>query len=238
MNRIVIRCSLAATMLGSVPSMPHGITQVIGKASNHGSMAKGSACSDTTSLLLARAVILAAPILLTDDNVYLNDGEPLKAFAQAFRPYFLKDGKATRCAAVVGPLLVRHGLKLYDREAYGRIISTAPPEIAGQSREIADRINQPSTDMVEMGQELTWLSQVLPAVADGDMRPFNETGYPLRNYKRQQITAVWPGIQAVCSAGDCREILAMALPLVRQMADSITFGMIYSMVRLANLKNL
>jgi len=86
-----------------------------------------------------------------------------------------------------------------------------------------------------MGQELTWLAQILPAVADGDLKPFFETGYPIRNLKRQQAAQVWPIVQQICQLdGDCKEALATVLPLVRQMADQVAVGMIYSMARLAS----
>jgi hypothetical protein len=191
------------------------------------------ACSDSTAQLLARAVILAAPIVITDQDIYINNGEPLRAFVGQFRAEFAEGGAVARCASLAGRRLVGAGIATYDRNAYDRIISSAPPEIAHLSQDVADRINSPSTDMFELGQELEWLGQVLPAVARDDLGPFTNTGYPLRNNKREQLAAIWPSLQAMCSLGDCREMFLMALPVFRQLIDEVAFGMNYTMILMA-----
>jgi hypothetical protein len=183
---------------------------------------------------MARALILAAPIIISDD-IYLNDGEQLRRFVTTHRSSFEQGGPAIQCASAAGPRLALRGIQMYDRSAYDQVMSSAPAEIAHLSQGVADRINSQATNMFELGQELTWLSQVLPSVASGDLSSFFNTGYPIRNYKRQQLAQAWPMLQQMCAMGnDCREILDISLPAMRQAVDELAVGMVYVMVMMAS----
>ena len=70
------------------------------------------------------------------------------------------------------------------------------------------------------------------AIASG--APFLNTGYEIRNYKRQQAAAAWPLIQQMCAMDDCRETLGIVLPEMKRQVDATGFAMIYAMVIMAS----
>jgi hypothetical protein len=189
-------------------------------------------CSETSSLLLARAVLLAAPIVIDQTDVYLNEGTRLRAFVTEYRPYFGRDGEAIRCAALVGPRITAQGTASYDPTAYERVISSAPPEVGYMANDIADRMNQGSVAMFELGQELTWLAGVLPAVAEGDREPFHTTGYPIRDDNRRAIAQAWPLMQMMCQTSGCPE-LAAVMPELSRTIDEVALGTNYVLIMLA-----
>lgn len=195
----------------------------------------GNPCSQDVALVLARAYILAQPMLVSDD-IYLNNGEPLRQWVAQRPDVFAGDGPVTRCAARVGPRIAGEGLGLYDPDAYEKVMDSSPAEVAQFSHEVADRMNDSATNLHELGQELTWLATVLPSVAQGDLEPFLTTGYPLRDSKKEMAQMAFVNAQAVCQMdpAGCRDAQLMAVPALRTAVDETQFATAYTIVMLAD----
>jgi len=195
----------------------------------------GNPCSQDAALVLARAYILAQPLLVADD-IYINNGEPLRKWVAQRPDVFGREGVVTRCAARVGPRIAQQGIGLYDPNAYEKVMDSSPAEISHLSQDVADRMNDSATNLFELGQELTWLAEILPAVADGDLEPFLNTGYTLRNEKKQLAQAAFANVRAMCQMdpAGCRENFSMMVPALKKAVDETQYATAYSIVMLAD----
>jgi phosphoribulokinase len=66
----------------------------------------------------------------------------------------------------------------------GRFGGSSVAEFAPQ---VAQSLNKDAVYFVTLGLELQWLSQVLPAAAQGDWSPYNSTGTVYRQSMRQHL---------------------------------------------------
>ena len=88
------------------------------------------------------------------------------------------------------------------------------------TKRAADEMYNGSADLYAMGAELAWLSQVIPAAAQGNWNPFNSTGTDMRKLFYQ----FWPMIQPIMSSDYSDpgsspmidQLLALSKPLVEE----------------------
>jgi hypothetical protein len=75
------------------------------------------------------------------------------------------------------------------------------------------------SDSISVGNELIWLSQVLPPAALGNTAPYNTTGTPTRQAARQYL----PLLQMYCQSNPsfCQTIQAALLNAAPSMEDQI-----------------
>ena len=142
-----------------------------------------SGYDDATARLVARAYVLSIPLLFKE-----NDLIPLMAENKA---YFVEDGKAIRCMRALGNALIQHALVVGQQtggrsatEIFGGSMPEGLEDLPGQ---VDASMRSYNNDTFTMGQELLWLSQVLPSAAEGDYEPYNTTGTPARQLWAQVL---------------------------------------------------
>jgi hypothetical protein len=132
-------------------------------------------CSDAAAKLLARAYFLSNPFNPVDDLV---------AFVRQNRSAFQRGNGPISCGAALGPRLVRAGIGAYDPGAYEKAMGAGPAEHAP---EVARSINSGAVELFSMGQELSWLVEVLPDAANENWQPFLTTGTETRQMLRDAM---------------------------------------------------
>jgi hypothetical protein len=154
--------------------------------------------------LLARAYLLSNPF---------NPVDELVAFVRQNRSAFQRGSGPISCGAALGPHLVRAGIGAYDPAAYERAMGAGPAEHAP---EVARSINSGAVELFSMGQELSWLVEVLPAAADENWQPLLTTGTETRRMSRQAM-AMLQGLPDLAeSLGFAREILQQFAPIAEE----------------------
>jgi hypothetical protein len=149
--------------------------------------------------LIARAYVLSIPVVEGRLELSIDADSPLTKFVQANRAAFHSEG-TTGCMRLLGASLARQGGAAYDQHAGDRVIEQFggdAPEIAGQvARDVQRDANLGAQNAYLMGMELMWLADVLPAIADGNLEPYNAAG----SLSRQQTKAILPMAEGVLNA--------------------------------------
>jgi hypothetical protein len=174
-----------------------------------------SACDDTAARLVARAYVLSIPMFFKQNDLIplLNDN----------KAYFVEGGKAIRCMEALGTALVQGGMAAADRfkgyPATERFGGSMPPGLEHLPGQVDSSLRSYGNDMFAMGQELLWLSQVLPPAAKGDYAPYNTTATP----NRQRVVQVLPIYQALCQmdAGMCQMMQNMMIQMEPSVEQQI-----------------
>lgn len=142
---------------------------------------KTSACDEVTARLVARAYVLSIPLFFKE-----NDLIPLMADS---KDYFLEDGKAIRCMQTLGTALTQSGMADLEQNreysATERFGGSMPEGLEHLPGQVDASIQSYGNDMFTMGQELLWLSQVLPPAAEGDYEPYKTTATATRQLMAQ-----------------------------------------------------
>jgi hypothetical protein len=142
-------------------------------------------CNEADATLLAEAFYLAMPLW---EIPGLDPPESFEDLIERTGPeHFSAAQGVVQCANALGQFLVIRGLSAYDPKAYDRAMAVAPAGAEHLAPEVAQSLNSGSVDLVQMGQELIWLSQVLPQMAKGDFTDFNESGTMARQMFRQAL---------------------------------------------------
>lgn len=148
------------------------------------------ACDDNASRLVAKTYMLANPVLIRENEII-----PL---IQSNLASFNPGGRAIRCMQKLGAALSNNGLAQFQQNngnAVGEGYAGAMPEgLEHLPGDVADSLNSYVSDVYAMGQELIWLANVLPSIAQGNYTPYNSTG----TYTRQMLRQVWPIYQHLC----------------------------------------
>lgn len=142
------------------------------------------ACSEMDGIVVAGALALAHPF--ADESV-------LYKMVQENKALFSANSSVIACARKLGNRLVSAGLKSYDPKAADRAARSGGP--AELVPDVARELNAFSLEASALGQELNWLAGVLPAMAAGDMVPFNTTASPQRAQIRQLLPLIKPFLQ-------------------------------------------
>jgi len=134
--------------------------------------------------------MLANPVLGRENEII-----PL---VQSNRVYFSPGGDAIRCMHRLGAALTHTGLSQFQQNQGNspteQFAGSMPPGLEHLPGEVSDSLNRYSSDIFTMGQELNWLAEVLPSVAQGNYTPYNSTGTETRRTLRQ----ILPMYQQIC----------------------------------------
>lgn len=153
-----------------------------------------SPCSEKAAQAIARAYLLSIPIVEGRFALEIDGQSALTRFVQANRELFSRIGAAVVCARFLSPRVSAQGASNYDRHAGDRVIEqwgADAPEIAGEvARDVQRDVNAGAQSQMMLGQELAWLAEVLPAVADGNLAPYNAARSPSRILMREQMPAI------------------------------------------------
>lgn len=191
-------------------------------------------CTEQASATLAVVYIMSVPVLMSNRGFAINDGTALRDAIAANPGPFREDGQVVACARLTGERLQREGIRLYDPTAYGRVMSTAPVEMAHLSPGVAERINGPATDLLVFGTELVWLSRVLPSLSRGELTLFQTTGTSLRIQTVTAMRFAMPMLQLTCGMDpwSCAQLIEV-MGRLRPLIDEIGMGMVYYFARAA-----
>jgi hypothetical protein len=165
---------------------------------------KAVSCDEETSRLVAKAYILSAPFIGRENE--------LIQLTQSNPGYFNEGGKAIRCMQSLGTALAQGGLEQskqvsdhWAAERFGHLMPIGLEHLPGQ---VDDSLRSYGSDMFSMGNELVWLSQVLPPVVQGNYSPYKTTG----TYSRRMVAKALAYYQQVlCQMGpdSCRMMRTM-----------------------------
>lgn len=118
--------------------------------------------------------------------------EEMEALVSQNKDLFEPNGPAIRCMRSLGTGLLQAAFNAYDQKALEKAYrSGAPPDIA---RDVANLVNDSAIKLAWLGQELIWLSEVLPYGAQGNWVPFLTTtflGRPITHEQALQMLNVY-----------------------------------------------
>jgi hypothetical protein len=152
--------------------------------------------------------------------------QDLVAFVRSNSQLLEANGPTIQCARIAGSRLVQRGLAAFSPRGYDDAYASALNMGANmdQARSVASSVNSGSLDAVMMGQELLWLAQVVPAAAQGNWGPFNNTG----SMSRSNIRQVWPFYQQMMAMDpSMRAILDEVLGQVQPWAEYQVAVLVY-----------
>ena len=151
---------------------------------------KAVPCDEVTSRLVAQAYVLSIPIMGRENE--------LVPLMRSNPGYFTEGGRAIHCMQSLGTALVQGGVAKSNQfsgysatERFGPMMPNGLAHLPGQ---VDDSMRSYGSDMLIMGQELLWLSRVLPPAAQGNTTPYNTTGTD----SRQMAAQVLPIYQMLC----------------------------------------
>jgi hypothetical protein len=152
------------------------------------------------------------------------DERDFRPFLSQNRSYFVENGEAVRLAKELGLTLIAAGVKSYDPGAEERAYRIAgstgvPPEFAPG---VARSLNSGSLELWSLGNELLWLSEVLPPATEGDLGPYQTTG----TLARQQIRQVLPLLKVILKSDPAmaelyRSVMRQYGPLAEEYITSV-----------------
>ncbi len=155
-----------------------------------GNIVNGPKCDAFTSRMAAHAYVLSIPFMGRENE--------LIPFMQSVPGYFETAGQATRCMQSLGGKLVQRGTAMSNQfsghpamDKFGGRMPAGLEHLPGQ---VDQGLNSYGANAVSMGQELIWLSNVLPAAVQGNPIPYNTTG----TSTRQQARQLWNYFQMTC----------------------------------------
>ena len=172
-----------------------------------------SICDDRTARLVARAYVLSIPLFFKQDDLI-----PLMAENRA---YFLEGGKVIRCMQARSMALMQGALSAAEQNtrysATERFGGSMPEGLEHLPGQVDASMRSYGNDMFTMGQELLWLSQVLPPAAEEDYEPYNTTA----TQNRQMMAQALPILQMLCQMDPrtcqlMQNMLAEIQPLLEQ----------------------
>lgn len=145
-------------------------------------------CSEQTATMLARLYYLANPYEVAKDPMQITN------YVRANASNLGQNSEVIKCARELGELLINQGIQNFnangDRERMYNIGQSAGVDPLVTKR-AADELYNGSADLFFMGQELVWLSQVIPYASVDNWDPFNNTGTD----SRRQFYQLWPLVQ-------------------------------------------
>jgi hypothetical protein len=172
-------------------------------------------CDEETSRLVAKAYFLSAPLIGRENELI-----PL---IQSNPDDFNEGGRAIRCMQSLGTALTQGGLEQSKQlsgpsatEQLGHLMPIGLEHLPGQ---VDASLRSYGSDMFNMGNELVWLSQVLPPAVQGNYTPYNTTGTSSRRMAAQALQ----NYRMLCqmNPGACRMMQAMFLEMEPMLEQEI-----------------
>jgi hypothetical protein len=160
--------------------------------SSCGFIEKPCPCTPELTKTISKVYLYGSPIV--------GDGQRLSQLVLENAVLFQQNGEGIRCLEHLSGLFINSAIETYSPgdydNAYAKVI-----EMGGSgetARGVADDMAKGSLDMLQMGEELRWFSQVLPTAANGDWTAYNNTGTDVRN----AIRFAWPMIMQSIDISD------------------------------------
>jgi hypothetical protein len=174
-----------------------GLIFAVALISIHGCISQPP-CRDKASVeALSEAYILSV-VLMESQTVLAMMPDSLSVYVPRHAALFRANGESIRCARALSVALLGQVVNLYDRKAYDHAMELAAgyglPEFAAP---IASGMNVSVAGVQDMAIELQWLSEVLPAMADGNTDPYYSTGSPNRLLRRSGLPTFELGLAMV-----------------------------------------
>ena len=175
---------------------------------------KAVSCDEETSRLVAKAYVLSAPLIGRENELI-----PL---IQSNPDDFNEGGRAIRCMQSLGTALAQGGLEQSKQFSDVWTIERFPSMPTGLEHltgQVDASLRSYGSDMFSMGNELVWLSQVLPPAVQGNYTPYKTTGTSSRRMAAQAL----PNYQMLCqmNPGACRMMQAMFLEMEPMLEEQI-----------------
>lgn len=171
--------------------------------------------SEEAALMLGKLYYLANPYLVITDPMQVTN------FVRSNASNLSKNSEVIRCAYELGYLLINQAASQYvnpnqDRERIYNIGQSAGVDPLITER-AANEMSDGTTDLLLLGYELIWLSQVIPSAAEGNWDLFNNTGTDSRKLFYQ----MWPLIQTMAYYEDASimEIFKQAMSQVQPIVE-------------------
>jgi hypothetical protein len=142
-------------------------------------------CDEETSRLVARAYVLSIPFLGRENE--------LPTLMASNSSYFTADGRAIQCMQSLGTTIWQRGSARLDEanedrdRAIGTYGGSMPEGLGDLPGQVGDSRRSYAGHQLRMGQELLWLSQVLPYAVQGNYAPYND-GTTNRQMDKQQLS--------------------------------------------------
>ena len=157
-------------------------------------VAEEGPCNLTYARAVAKTYVLANPLLAQryERTRQIKDPHPyLVGFVKDYPQLFAQSSRHTRCARVLGQILIQLGVNAYNPNAFNDVMGRfGGTQVAELTPRVIQSINEDAVKMVTLGQELLWLSQVLPEAAQGNWKPYVSTGTIFRQRIRQEMVMV------------------------------------------------
>jgi hypothetical protein len=177
-------------------------------------------CDDETARLVSRAYILSFP--------WLGQDKLLEQLINDNRSAFNENGGATRCMRSLGTALLQQSIQRRPANPYAaqeRFAGMMPPGLGHLPGQVDAEMRNAGTEFLTMGQELTWLAQVLPAASQGNAGPYNSQATPWR----QMMNSLVPQLNLLCSMDPsvCQSVLThmkSLLPVAEQQVYVLATG--------------
>jgi hypothetical protein len=154
----------------------------------------GGPCDLASARAIAHMYIVANPLLAQkyQRTFPMSDPHPWLVYEVNSNPtLFGEASTAIQCGKALGTRLVQLGIQSFNPNSYNDVMrrfgGTVVNEFAPQ---VAQSLDKDAVYFVTLGQELIWLTNVLPAAAQGNWVPYNDTGSS--DIQRQRIRANLP----------------------------------------------
>jgi hypothetical protein len=122
-------------------------------------------------------------------------------FINSYPAYFGEDGKATQCMRSLGDSLLQTANMLSNQFAGNPALSIfggkMPAGLANLPAQVDQNLNSYGANERFIGEQLVWLSNVLPQALRGNLVPYGTTSTLSRERARQML----PLLQQYCQIG-------------------------------------
>lgn len=127
---------------------------------------------ESISLLNEKTAKLIGKIYLLSDP--LNDPNELVSFVKEHPEYFKEDGLLVRCTRMLGTWMLDQKKSSLNRESIPEVKNKlAECRISEEyAIDLLERFQKSEVDLIDLGNELIWLSDILPGLARGDLKNY------------------------------------------------------------------
>jgi len=159
----------------------------------------------TGAASLGDAYVLANPLY----SIFFE--ETLDHYVTENRTHFVAGGDAIRCASALAQALLVAGVQLYDpNEQTRRDELNAQLQSMGVSQ--GQQELSPSSQLFDVGSQLSRLSRVLPAAADGDWVPYQTPANEIEQLR------MFAGTVLRTALSQDPQLVATITPKIRELA--------------------
>lgn len=182
-----------------------------------------------TGLYVAALYVASCPSFSRDDSV-IEEGMDDIGYLIA------EDGDIIRCMRSIGEVMVRQGMENFDfnnvarNQVRGNVLNMANNAGLDNAGIFADKVvtsmRNEQLQPIIIGQELIWLSKVLPSAAEGDWDDYYNTGSIFRRQAQQQVIYYKNILQMFSGDPEAAELIGVVLPLIDKWSTQYGVGYI------------